>query len=386
MRKKIFLFFILLPFYSFSQNFFKPGYLEFNFHAGNIIKNHPQFPEPVTTSFIGGIHFCNRLNGTKPWHKNYNYSEMGFNLIFGNIGNKKVLGNVAAFIPEMLFPHRISEKLKFTHSLGVGMSYFNKPYNQASNPENIVIGSHITFCAMAAVSLEYKLKENLSLMIRSGLYHSSNAHSALPNVGMNIPVIGIGMKYFPHKTPAIINGDSAFAYDKKIHFNMRLGLGVNEQGGSTGPPNGPKYPIYLVSFFITKNFSMVNKVQMGIEGWYNTGVYDYVTSEDYYNDHEKIKSAAVVFFLGHEFLIGHFSLVAQGGIYIYNPFYRDKLKTDHVTSFKQKLKTLFPARLGYHYYLFDSTVKHRHNLFAAIYVKTNLGQADFLDTGIGYTF
>ena len=84
--------------------------------------------------------------------------------------------------------------------------------------------------------------------------------------------------------------------------------------------------------------------------------------------------------------MGHFSLVSQGGVYLYNPFYRDKLESDNETSFKQKLKTVFIARLGYQYYLFDATVKHRHNLYVGIYVKTNLGQADFLDTGIGYTF
>ncbi|HKR05884.1 MAG TPA: acyloxyacyl hydrolase [Bacteroidia bacterium] len=387
MRKKIFWFLLsFAPFFSFSQRFLNPDYAEGNFNSGYIIKNHPQFPDVSQPSFSGGIHLAYKLNGTKPWHKNYNYAELGFHFIYGSIGNKKVLGNFAGFVPEMIFPHRISNRLKISESLGIGVSYFNAPYNQVSNPENIVIGSHITFFAMAAVSIEYKLNKNFSVMLRPSIYHSSNAHTALPNVGMNIPSVGIGVKCMLHEMPSIMPADSVFTYDKKIHFNMRLGLGINEQGGSTGPPKGPKYPVYIASFFITKNFSTVNKVQLGIEGWYNTGVHDYITSQDYYDDQEKIKSAAVVFFLGHEFLVGHFSLVAQGGIYLYNPFYRDKLKSDNVTSFKQKLKTVFPARLGYHYYLFDSTIKHRHNLFVAIYVKTNLGQADFLDTGIGYTF
>ncbi|MEP7171738.1 MAG: acyloxyacyl hydrolase, partial [Bacteroidota bacterium] len=354
--------------------------------SGYILKNHPQFPEVNQPSFIGGIHLCYKLHGTKPWHKNYNYATLGFHFIYGSIGNKNVLGNVAAFIPEMIFPHRISDKLKFSESAGIGISYFNKPYNQVSNPENIVIGSHITFCAMAAIILEYKLNEKFSVLFRPCIYHSSNSHTALPNVGMNIPVVGLGVKYFPHQMPSAVKNDTSSAYNKKIHFNMRLGLGLNEQGGATGPANGPKYPVYLASFFITKNYSLVNKVQLGIEAWYNTGVYDYITSEDFYDDHEKIKSAALVFFLGHEFLMGHFSLVAQGGIYLYNPFYRDKLKSENEISFKQKLKTIFPARLGYQYYLFDATLKHRHNLFVAVYIKTNLGQADFLDTGIGYSF
>ncbi|MEO5569975.1 MAG: acyloxyacyl hydrolase [Bacteroidia bacterium] len=390
MKKRIIFLFsviaVIFPFHSFTQNFLKPEYVEGNFNAGSILKNHPQFPPVEQPSFVGGIHICSKFDGAKPWHKNYNYAEFGFNVIFGNIGNKNVLGNVAAVIPEILFPHRLSEKFKLTVSVGIGISYFNKPYNQVSNPENIVIGSHLTFCAMAAVSLEYKVKDNFSVMLRPCLYHSSNSHTSLPNVGMNLPLIGIGIKYFLRDPASIIKSDSSGGYDKNIHFNMRLGLGVNEQGGSTGPANGPKYPIYIASFFVTKNISLVNKLQMGIEGWYNTGVYDYITSEGFYDANEHLKSGALVFFIGHEFLLGHFSLVTQGGIYIYNPFYRDKLKSQSETSVMEKFKTLIPARLGYQYYFFDATVKHRHNLFLGIYIKTNLGQADFLDMGAGYTF
>jgi len=357
-----------------------------DFSTGTIIKNHPEFPEVTNSAFITGLHLSGRLNGTKPWHRNYNYAEIGLNFVYGSIGNDNVLGNVAAAIPEIIFSHELSPKWKITWSGGIGISYFNKPYDQVSNPENIVIGSHLTFCAMAAASIEYKISSNFSALLRPSLYHSSNSHTALPNVGMNLPLIGAGVKYFFNSAPAVIKSDSTVAYDKNIHFNMRLGLGLNEQGGSTGPPDGPEYPVYIASFFITKNISLVNKLQLGMEGWYNTGVHDYITSQDFYDDNEKAKSTAVVLFLGHEFLMGHFSLLTQGGIYLYNPFYRDKIKTIEDASLMMKLKTVFPARIGYQYYLYDATVKHRHNFFAGIYIKTNLGQADFLDMGIGYTF
>lgn len=369
-----------------SQSIFKPGYTEFDFQIGKVIENHPVFPEVNAPSVIAGIRVGNKLNGTKNWHDNYRYPDVGVNFIFGSLGNKDVLGNIAAFLPEISFRQKLSEKWSISETAGLGISYFNKPYEQVSNPENSIIGSHITFCASAAVNFEYRLKKNISLISRACIYHSSNAHTALPNVGLNVPLIGIGIRYLPRDEPAIVKRDSAFKFDKKIHFNARLGLGINEQGSSTAPTNGPKYPIYITSLFITKNITPVNKLQAGIEGWYNTGVYDYITSQDFYAENQKINSMALVFFVGHEFLFGHFSLVAQGGIYIHNPFYKEKLKRGSNESPMAKLKTIFPARLGYQYYLFDATVKHRHNLFIGVYIKTNLGQADFLDTGIGYTF
>jgi hypothetical protein len=384
-KKLCVLFLIFIPGFSFSQNFLKPDNIGVDFNIGKILENHPEFPDVNQPALLGGMHLNYKWDGSKPWHSNYKKAELGFNFIYGSIGNQQVLGNIAGFIPEMIFLHKISDKVFYSFAAGIGISYFTTPYNQVENPQNIVIGSHITFCAMAAATLEYKINEKLALTFRPAIYHSSNSHTALPNVGMNLPVVGIGVKYKLHETADISFKDSVMDFDKKIHFNMRLGLGINEQGGSTGPPNGPKYPIYVTSFYLTKNYSLVNKVQLGIEGWYNTGVYDYITSQDFYDKNERAKSVSVVLFLGHEFLMGHFSLVSQGGIYLYNPFSRDKLD-DNETSLKQKLKTLFIARLGYQYYLFDSTVKHRHNVYVGIYVKTNLGQADFLDTGIGYTF
>src|SRR6185436_3227981 len=182
MSKKIYCFiFLIIPFASFSQNFLKPDYIEPDFNAGYIIKNHPQFPEVNNPSFSGGIHLCYKLNGTKPWHEDYNYATLGLHFIYGTIGNKDVLGNFAGFVPEMIFPHRISNRFKISESAGLGISYFNKPYRQVSNAENIVIGSHITFFAMAALSMEYMINKNFSVMLRPAIYHSSNAHSALPN-------------------------------------------------------------------------------------------------------------------------------------------------------------------------------------------------------------
>ncbi len=369
-----------------AQTFLNESYSEINIHAGKVIENHPAFPEVNSASYVAGIRAGFKLNGSKPWHKNYGYPDVGLNFIFGNIGNKKVLGNEASLLPEMSFRQKLTGRWHLSESVGMGISYFNKPYNQVENPENIIIGSHVTFCALAAVNFEYQLNKNFIFNIRPCLYHSSNSHSALPNVGLNLPLIGAGLRYTPVSNSSVRTPDTTFIYDKKIHFNIRFGLAMNEQGGATGPANGPKYPIYLASLFLTKNFSTVNKVHAGLEGWYNTGVYDYITSQDFYDDNEKIKSTAFALILGHEFLMGHFSFVTQGGIYLYNPFYKEKLRQEQTTSFKAKLKTIILARIGYQFYLFDATLKQHHNLYAGIYIKTNLGQADFLDTSIGYTF
>lgn len=380
MQARIVFIFILLSCYSApAQQYFQSGLL-----GGRIIENHPEFPE--VKNFSGGIEFRTgiKLNGHKPWHRAYRFADAGLAITYSTIGNEKVLGNYVSVIPEMTIPCKQSSKWKTSVSLGLGVAYFNRPFNRITNRDNIVIGSHFTFCANAAFNAEYALNDNWSFCLRPQIYHASNSHSNLPNVGMNLPALIAGVKYRVNKT-SVKTPDTSNFFDDKIHFTVRGGLAYNQFGGTTGP-GGPYYPIYLVSFLLTKKLSLVNKLQTGIEGWYNTGVYDFIVSQDFYDDNQRQKSYSIAWIAGHEFLMGHVSLVTQGGIYLYHPFYRDRLKRFESYTLKEKLKTIFPARIGLQFYLFDETARLRNNLFIGIYIKTNLGQADFLDSGIGYRF
>jgi hypothetical protein len=167
---------------------------------------------------------------------------------------------------------------------------------------------------------------------------------------------------------------------------VRIALGFNEQGDSQGPVNGPKYPIYLGGAYLTKKVSPVNKLKAGIEAWYNTGVYDYIVTQEFYEEKEKQRSCAVALMFGHEFLMGHFGVVTDVGLYLYNEFYQDKFKTVEDQSFREEIKGYIPARIGFQYYVKDATVSLKNNFFAGLYIKSNVGQADFLETAIGFSF
>lgn len=325
-----------------------------------------------------------KLNGRKPWHRSYKYADAGVAFTYGSIGNSEILGSYFSVIPELTIPWKEPGRWKTSVSLGLGAACFNKPFDKLTNRENIVIGSRFSFCANAAFNAEYGLNKSWVFCIRPQIYHASNSHSNLPNVGMNLPVLTAGVKYRFEEKDKIIP-DSARSFNDKIYFTIRAGLGYNQFGGTTGP-GGPYYPIYLVSLLVTKKLSLVNKIQTGIEAWYNTGVYEFILSQDFYKENQRQKSYSMAWIAGHEFLMGHISLVTQGGIYLYHPFYRDRLKRFESYTMKEKLKTIFPARIGLQYYMYDETARTKNNLFIGVYIKTNLGQADFLDTGIGYRF
>jgi hypothetical protein len=364
----------------------KINYLEFTAGTGKLVKNYPQFPVLENPAFILSCKYSQLYNGYKPWHKFYRYPVAGISFTAGTLGNRKILGNFAGISAELAFNKRITDKLYWSPQLALGSAFFSSPFDEENNPANIVIGSRFAFFASAHISLAYSISHKIDLFTKLSVLHASNSHFRLPNVGMNLPAAALGVRYNFNEHKTILPDTFQTQYSKAIRFHIRTAVGINEQGASTGPVNGPKYPVFIASCYLSRQFSPVNKVSAGIEGWYNAGVYDYIVSQDFYEEHRSVKSTSVALVFGHEFLAGHWGLLTTGGIYLYNPFYKERLKRNNITGIKDQLKARIPARLGIQYYL-KNTFYHQHNnLFAGIYIKTNFGQADFLETGIGYMF
>lgn len=372
--------------YTFSnaQSLKDPAYIGYSYTTGKIVKNFPTFPERNLAS-IHSFTIGSRLNGTKAWHPYYKFPVASFQFIFATLGNKKEIGNMMSLLYRLEFPFKITDKFYLEAIPAFGGSYFTKHYDEIDNPNNVIIGSHLSFCAAATLGVRYFITPFWSVDLHGSIYHSSNSHYKLPNSGANIPSVGVGVRY--HIKPAsLLFGQKSLLPDKKLHVSARIALGQNEQGATTFPVNGPKYPIYLAAVYATKYFTPVNKLHAGFEGWYNAGVYDFISSQEYYDDNLHWRSTALQFVIGHEFLFGHFSMFTNGGVYLYNPVFKERLKREDINTTHNQLKGIFTARIGFQYYLRDATLYSRNNWFAGVYIKTNLGQADFLEGSFGYCF
>ena len=198
--------------------------------------------------------YFKKLNGKKSWHRYYHYPEVTLQGWYGDLGNKKVLGKIAGVTSGFRYSQSLNNRFTLSEQALFGVAWFNKPYDEKDNPENITIGSSITPLASARMSLEYHINPFFSVLANVGILHASNGHYQLPNLGVNLPVVGLSIKYKPVPAVLIQDVEESPPANKKIHFATRLSLGHNEQGSSTGPVNGPKFPIYLASFFIHKNY------------------------------------------------------------------------------------------------------------------------------------
>jgi hypothetical protein len=86
-------------------------------------------------------------------------------------------------------------------------------------------------------------------------------------------------------------------------------------------------------------------------------------------------------------MINKISILSQGGINIYNPFYPEYIKQfKSQRGFQTELKKYISTRLGLQYYLRNPKYCSRSNIFIGTYIKANFGQADFICSQIGVIF
>lgn len=359
--------------------------IQFNAGTGLTLSNHPDFPDVNENAKVLSLAISGRLSGQKNWHKYYHHPYFGFQFAYAELGNNAVLGYYLGLMPEMTFTIPLSDTWMLEPTMGLGLAYFSKPYDEISNPENVVIGSKFTFSPNAGLTFSRIISPVSSLQFKLLLIHCSNSHFQLPNVGLNLPVFQVGYRY-RLKVDVKPSDTIPITSDRSWRPTIRLSFGMNEQGSSTIPVNGPKYPIYLGTVYMSHKLTPINKVYAGLEYYFNTGVKDYILSQDFYDEKINKRSSVIALTFGHEFLMGHFGLTTTLGVYIYNKFYQDKRADEEKNDLKSKIKTYVPARIGVQYYLKDATSQHRNNLYYGIYIKSNFGQADFLETGIGYTF
>ncbi len=369
----------------FGQHTISKNIVEVNFNAGYLVKNYPAFPERIQNPYLITGRYGIRLNGSRFWHRYYRYPIFSVQAGYINLGNKSVLGDNYFLIPELAITQKAGKKFHVEESMGLGLAFFTKPFDPVSNPTNTLTGSRITFMPTASFGIGYELSDNLSLFTRVSIHHGSNSHYKLPNLGANIPSAGFGIRYILKKEETIIN-EEPFERDKRYHLNIRAALGLNQRGGTTDYVGDKHFPVYLLQTYVSHNYHEITRYQIGLEAYYNVGVFDTIQSTDFYPVNQKLKSSSFLFILGHEFLIGHFSLCTQGGIFIYNPYHREIQKIKNVTDALTKMESLFLARIGVNYYFKNAILTSHHQFFAGIFIKTNFGKADFLESTIGYMF
>jgi hypothetical protein len=245
-----------------------------------------------------------------------------------------------------------SKKSFFSYRIGIGPGYIEKRYDRLTNYRNNLISSRINFGLNGRLNFTWMLHPQLNLNMGIGIMHYSNGAMKVPNLGINIPTIQIGLGFSPGKEKLTFQRDSISPLNKKININLVVTGGFKQ----IYPVNGPSYFASTLLGFVSRNISRRSALLIGSDLFYDASSKTYKTSPD-----EKISYYRWGFTLGHEFLINRISLITQFGIYAYDPLKRDKPIYQRVA-------------LRYRAY---------KKAFAFMGLKTHFAQAEYVEWGVG---
>ena len=175
-----------------------PFIFEAQYSAGKVVPVYRNFPK-TTFANTAEIFLGYQTYGNRKWHKLFNYPRLGVSLMFQELGNSRVLGQQISIVPTVYFSTAKKEDAKVFAEIryGVGLACFTRPYDSIRNPDNSGAGSYCTWQVTLGANLRWNISRHLSLQLGGIWYHASNAHTKLPNVGVNNFAVYLGLLVYP---------------------------------------------------------------------------------------------------------------------------------------------------------------------------------------------
>ena len=361
--------------------------MESEYTVGKIIPSYKDtFPATSLQQGIA-INIGSINTDTTSWAKYYNFSEAGFMFLYSRFGNNEIFGHQFGVVPYITFPVFNQSKADYKLKLGLGVAYFTTSFDSTSNTANQLIGAPFSWDFKLFLYRNMYSSDNFNLFLGAGLSHESNGHVRMPNMGINSILLSLKGQFYtnnnPYHLPSRVKGRNHSP--KKMFVFKREGIGLHEQSVSEGPRIGRIKPVYASSIAIGYTYNNHLKLRTGFTYKFYEQYRTHVTENDVENLSSKPNLAAsnLVFYVGNEFLMSHFSMDTELGINLYKPFYYQFHPSNNPGPMLLKL---FATRLGINAYLFNTNKLPPHNFFIGANINANFAKADFTELSIGYTY
>lgn len=192
----------------------------------------------LVKGYIPGIEidFVKPTTGTKRWHHENNFPEVGLSLNIIDFSNPKQLGYCFALSPYIEIP--LNKKVRASRPvvrICWGVSYLNKKFDINTDPKNIAIGSHLNTFVQWKVLWHLKLSNKLRLEPGLSFSHASNGRSQVPNLGLNVVSLNLGLTYkLNGEVTKVALQDSSPTWKSKHEILIWDAAGFNEHEPATG--------------------------------------------------------------------------------------------------------------------------------------------------------
>jgi len=289
--------------------------------------------------------------------------------MFTDYGIDSVYGKCLSIYPNLQLPILSYKNFEWTFKASFGLGYITRPYERSPSFDtlNKAIGSGFNNFSLFATDFRYRVNKHLDVQLGGSFFHVSNAAFRTPNLGINTYGAHIGLRYFPtNSQPEKIKRELEPMKNRWL-AQVRLGFAAREALA----PDGPMYPIYIVSAFASKRYWSKNKALIGLDYSYHTNMYTFLRNNEILPGKEKANSWKSAVIVGNEFLYGRVGILFQLGFYIKNYYLPEDF---------------FYQKLGGNLYLVQEEKGALKELSLSILLKTHKFEAELVEVGIGAGF
>lgn len=355
----------LLLLFQFSTLFAQEENKKYPFTVGTraqygFILTHSKTMEFITRQHISAfeLYFEKNTLGEKSWESEYNLPKWG--MAFYATHLNQYLGNGYGIHPYVSIPIIKKSIFNLDFRMGAGIGYISNPFDGTDNFKNVAIGSHINSFLTLMMDSYVSLSDRMNLHANISFTHFSNASFTKPNLGINIPTLGLGLAYNLGETREIeLIGKVKFnRKDNPIKLSIRTGFGISE----TSAVMDKKFVSGILSIAAEKQVSSKSKLGLESNVFQSRAL---VKELEALGDTINSDFGATQMGIGasHTLTFDRLGLFLQLGLYV-----KSKYKEEGISYRRLGLIYTFENKLSTH-----------------LILKTHAFKAEYLEFGIGYT-
>ncbi len=174
-------------------------FIEVKSHYGAFLKSDNALGSSgILDNGYGGITVKLGWQSTNPesWPSRYGYPSYGVGAYVGFLNDAQVFGVPNAVYGFINFPISSSDRRNvFSIAPSLGLTYSLNPFNAVENPLNESIGASAAVYFNIDLGFSYKFTRELDILYGVDFSHFSNGSTFLPNNGLNLYGINLGLRY-----------------------------------------------------------------------------------------------------------------------------------------------------------------------------------------------
>lgn len=333
--------------------------------------------------------------GKWAWEQRWGFPTFGVALMGAHLGNIEQMGITVAAYPYMTWSIARSRFFDFGIKTGLGFAFLsNGGYGIDENGNKTCMRGYVAGIANVAFEGKIKIDDISTISIEGGGKWINNGEFLLPNYTTNIYYGSIGYQH--RLTYGYYHAPRPRFRDESLQ--QQFAVNVMLAGGGKGYQFTDKSLAPVGTFHAGIQFKGTNVYMTGVgfDIFYNgiyikqgkRGNYDYndhVTYSSYFIENNNFANKMRVGVAwGNSFIIGRVSLLADIGIYLYDPV------KDFYASLNGEKRGMFysfdpQTQDGWLYLRAGVRCRIYDNLFAQVSMKTHLLRIDHFEFGLGYS-